>query len=254
MGVAFLRSWLISRYPLILRSSKDITIPPVHNLFIDFTNIIFQAMKISLIPESYDQPDLIVKTLFKLDEIIQSLHRSLLIYIACDGNSGSAKISKSRKRMGVSKSASTNVKLFTKNSMSRGTSFSHEFYLKLKKFIEQRKSSWEAQVVIFDSILNPGEAEHKIFRFIHRQVQCNFWDFNATTFIFSPDSDLILFSLHTKINNLYLISKSDHNLPFIQANPFTKDTKFDVLSTDTLKECIQIDLCSQLLEPPLNCA
>jgi 5'-3' exonuclease len=82
--------------------------------------------------------------------------------------------------------------------------------------------------MIFDSMLNPGEEEHKIFRFIHSQVQHNFWDFNATTFI--------LFSLHTKINHLYLISNYDPNHPMIQINPLRKDTRYDVLSIDILKE------------------
>jgi len=144
------------------------------------------------------------------------------LLICIDGVAPVAKIIQQRKRRYLTiyknKIDKTNVKWDT-NAISTGTVFMNN----LDSFIQNKINDETKTTFILDGSTNAGEGEHKIFNYF-KNNDTN----NLPIVINGLDADLIILSLISGINNIYLMRENNHNTIYV--------------SIDTLKQALLDEL------------
>lgn len=136
--------------------------------------------------------------------IVNIINPKKLIYIAIDGPCPKPKMIQQRLRRYKS---AKEKKIWDTNAITPGTDFMNnlENYILSKINIFSKK-------IIFSSSNEPGEGEHKIFNYIKN----NNIDSNV---IYGLDADLIMLSLISKCNNIYLFrERTEYNIENIDSN------------------------------------
>lgn len=141
-----------------------------------------------------------------LDEILASLNRNISFFkpteniiIAVDGVANCAKISQQKSRRYLS-SLSKNER-FDSNCITPGTDIMFEIDDAISKWLRDNRQLFNAKRIIYSSHMSPGEGEHKIFDFFRTQ---SILPSEGANVIYGMDSDLIMLSLISKIENIYL--------------------------------------------------
>ena len=136
--------------------------------------------------------------------------------LAVDGVAPLAKITQQRSRR--FKSAETSGKLFDSNSITPGTEMMIRLNLYLQQWIDSNKLQLPSKV-IYSSHLVPGEGEHKIMDFIRGKQVLG----SDTHVLYGMDADLIMLSLISPIDNIYLM----------------REDVRDVINIDNLRTALQ---------------
>lgn len=211
MGIPFYYNTILKKYSNILSSSNKYY-SVCDRLFFDFNSIIHQTAKsiydkYSINNKTQPIPDfenlvfnaIWAKVIFIIEEIVKPKE---LVFIAIDGLCPMAKMHQQRKRRFMNNSTNSNY-------ITPGTSFMNN----LDSFLQKQcnNKGWT-----FSPSNDPGEGEHKIFKYLNENPNPN-----GSDIIYGLDADLILLSLlHIDIynGNITLLREMDINQPMTRFN------------------------------------
>ncbi|MCJ7636545.1 MAG: hypothetical protein MUO21_03565, partial [Nitrososphaeraceae archaeon] len=203
-----------------------------------------------VVPISYDSIKHLIfskleKLLFNIIELLDPLDA---VIIAVDGPAPDAKLrqQKIRRHRSANKASSIN---FDTNAVTPGTQFMIELDIYLVNLINSNKDKFPP-IIIYSSHLVPGEGEHKIMDYYRNgDISGGIADQQGGVhIIYGMDADLIMLSLGSNINNIYLVretiqfgedkdetsisDESDDVLPSSKV----KSPIYDVINIDRFKE------------------
>lgn len=229
MGIPSYFSYIVKNFANIIRkytntnAKKSINI---ENLFLDCNSIIYDVYRNIENNNSDITNPIINAVIMKIEEYIETIRPTNIVYIAFDGVAPRAKLEQQRSRRykswyqnEVSKS------IFNKQSadywntaaITPGTSFMHELNKQLHNHFTNntalfQKMGVENIIVSGSNVI--GEGEHKIFEYIRNN--------NVTTssVIYGLDADLIMLSInHLPVcPKLYLFRETPHFIQTIDSS------------------------------------
>ncbi|CRG96121.1 exonuclease, putative [Plasmodium gallinaceum] len=211
-GIPRMYRWLTSYYPTVREELINNEKQKVVDIFyIDMNGVIHHcthANKDKL--PIYDEHQLFSNILQYLKNLFYLIKPRKLIYIGVDGVSPKAKMNQQRKRRFLSlfkihENINTS-NLFNPNCITTGTDFMYKINLSLNKWFKilKKKKVFNFQVLFSGSDV-AGEGEHKILKFIRENCKrdSNFKNYNHC--IYGLDADLIMLSLVTHLNNIFIL-------------------------------------------------
>tara|TARA_R110002074_G_scaffold402251_1_gene605730 strand:+ start:3708 stop:5174 length:1467 start_codon:yes stop_codon:yes gene_type:complete len=143
------------------------------------------------------------KILDNINLIVNKVNPNKIIYIAIDGPCPKPKMQQQRYRR--YKSTLENNPWDT-NAISPGTKFMNKLEKYLNKYLK-----FDIDYIL-DSSKNPGEGEHKIYHYIRYNKLNNL-------VVYGLDADLIMLSLITKCDNIYLLrERTEYNIECIESD------------------------------------
>lgn len=196
-----------NKFPILLKA-EDIKKYDINNVFIDSNAIIYTCVAdiISVYKRNKQMPsninnEIITSVIARLNNeinILSEKHKETLklIYISFDGVAPMAKIIQQRHRRFMaaytddiltSYGYPTDTKYWISSNATPGTDFMKKLHEELNKFVKSLDKSFE---IIYDSYLNNGEGEHKIFNYIKKNYL-----YTENNIIYGMDGDLILLSM-----------------------------------------------------------
>lgn len=202
MGIPYYFYNLTKKYKNILIKS-----PPdnIHIYAIDFNGIIH--------PEAHKESN--------KDKLFDNLWNKILSYnndfkptkliVCADGVAPFAKIIQQRKRryLSILKNKIDNINSsWDTNAISAGTTFMNDLDDFLNTKISQEKT------FIYNGTKNQGEGEHKIFTYLN-EIEL---DISSNIIINGLDADLIILSLISNINNIYLMRENNDDITYLNIN------------------------------------
>jgi len=254
MGVPGFFAWIHKNYKkknMITNVNKDLS---VDNLFID-TNCLIHPQCFAILAENKElknidrlEAKMINQVILYLNEIIETVDPSKLIYIAIDGVAPMAKMFHQRGRRFKSvrdsevknsirkKHGLAEEKLWSNACITPGTLFMEKLsraiinYINFTKAEKIKKGLKTDRTVMFSSSNTPGEGEHKVLQYIRQNP-----DLAGNSVVYGLDADLLFLSLASQMKNIYLIRESQELGREINVGP---SSKFKYVSIDILKECI----------------
>ncbi|EUD72688.1 hypothetical protein YYG_01688 [Plasmodium vinckei petteri] len=211
-GIPRMYKWLTSYYPTVREELiNDGEKKKVDIFYIDMNGVIHHcthANKDAL--PIYDEHELFSNILHYLKNLFYLIKPQKLVYIGVDGVAPKAKMNQQRKRRFLSlfkiHDNSNTPNLFNPNCITTGTDFMYKINLTLNKWFKILKKK---KVFNFDIIYSgsdvAGEGEHKILKFIRESCKndSNFKNWNHC--IYGLDADLIMLSLVTHLNNIFIL-------------------------------------------------
>lgn len=205
MGIPFYFSTIMKKYENIISKQK-----PTHidYYFLDFNGVIHPVCKKMLDTNTFTEEGLIKKLEEKVKQDIKSF-KPKKTFVCVDGSVPMAKIIQQRKRryLAVYRNKIDNVKVkWDTNAITPGT----EFMKKLDTYFGKNVSS---PSVIYSGSDNCGEGEHKIFEYLEGD--------NMTCVINGLDADLIILSLMSQRQNIYLM-REDHETIYVSIDNLRK--------------------------------
>jgi len=177
------------------------------------------------------------------------------IFIAIDGVAPFSKMTQQRERRyksQLNKTIEEHVRIemglelpnyWDTNAISPGTNFMDSIYDRIVSEIKKGNLESELGVntkIVFSSALEPGEGEHKILDYIRNSRENGINDYD-NLIIYGLDADLIMLSMSSKREHIYLLRES---LVFNKVIP----DKFLLLDIDYLKFGLIMDLKDHILE------
>ncbi|KEG02007.1 hypothetical protein YYE_02746 [Plasmodium vinckei vinckei] len=211
-GIPRMYKWLTSYYPTVREELiNDGEKKKVDIFYIDMNGVIHHcthANKDAL--PIYNEHELFSNILHYLKNLFYLIKPQKLVYIGVDGVAPKAKMNQQRKRRFLSlfkiHDNSNTPNLFNPNCITTGTDFMYKINLTLNKWFKILKKK---KVFNFDIIYSgsdvPGEGEHKILKYIRENCKndSNFKNWNHC--IYGLDADLIMLSLVTHLNNIFIL-------------------------------------------------
>jgi len=240
-------------------------------LFLDFNCAIHPCCrKFSKEQYSHNRKDICEKYMIEecishLMKIIKYTNPSRLVYLAIDGVAPRAKMVQQRnrrfksikdkeydieirKRTGyidpnISEELRKNEdELWDTNSISPGTTFMSKLSDAIKKhFKDIEDPQFEQLTIIISDSSNEGEGEHKILDYLRKHNQEITPDHNIV--IYGLDADLIMLSMVSHINRIYLLRESTE----FGKDYFDASTTFCYLDIDLFKFSIIQELSSKII-------
>lgn len=211
-GIPRMYKWLTSYYPnvreeLIQNEKKR----NIDNFYVDMNGVIHHcthANKETL--PIHDEHELFSNIIKYLNNLFELIEPKKLIYIGVDGVSPKAKMNQQRKRRFLSlyniNGNKNSSNLFNPNCITTGTDFMYKINLCLNKWfkIVKKKKLFRFQVFFSGSDV-AGEGEHKILKFIRENCKRDANFRNSSHCIYGLDADLIMLSLVTHLNNIFIL-------------------------------------------------
>lgn len=198
MGIPrFYGSFLKEKYPQCLVNELPDGI--VSSLNIDMNSLLHEVNAIAF-KESDDFDNYFNLLKAKLLEIIEELKPQDLVILAIDGVAPMSKIIQQRQRRYKSILKPPNP-YFDSNSITPGTDFMIKLDKHFREWFEKELTKMYKFKLIYSSHLSPGEGEHKILDYI-RDGEL---DQNKVHVIYGLDADLIVLSLISNLNYIYLL-------------------------------------------------
>jgi len=220
MGVPLLYREIIKKYPQASFWKKV----NVDYFYIDFNAIIYKVVgtlsiekvEFNNIPIYEDM--LIGRTIQYLKDVIAIIDPKKMVYIAVDGSVVRSKMIKQRFRRYKSvleynykKELEKKYNLegaliknnWTTASISPGTVFMEKLSENIIKAIKCNEFGSNLRV-IYDDYNSPGEGEHKILNHMRKEEKEKKVEHEGIV-IYSPDADLIVLSVMSHINNIYIL-------------------------------------------------
>lgn len=209
-------------------------------------------------PDKYEK--LILNEVIKLTHlIIEMVKPKHTIFISIDGVAPCAKMKQqaSRRTKGPLEQYLTNqIKTslgvavepaWDKSAITPGTPFMNKLTEHIRLDIETSKKIYHGKTVMLSDSNDPGEGEHKIFNYIKRnltelKVDDDVPDKTEKIVVYGLDADLIMLSLASHCNTIFLLRESQE---------FTKEgnsTEFLYLDIYMFKQCLVTDIKNQLKE------
>ena len=210
MGIPCFYSYIIKNHTNIINELKT----NLNNLYVDGNSIIYDAVneisKIENIPNDIES-EIIKRLIKKLVDLINNVNPSHKCFITFDGVAPLAKLNQQRIRRFKSsyeKDILNDIEniekktLWNTSAITPGTHFMQKMTSKIK-FVNFNIATNKNIEFIISSSDEPGEGEHKIFKYIRDNYE---YHMNTDTVIYGLDADLIMLSLnHTDYcKNIYL--------------------------------------------------
>jgi len=201
MGVPQFFHWLVTHFETQILKSQ-IT-QRTEYLYLDFNCGIHPAVKQ---PHLTELPDMFEAVCEYLEDIIQEVKPTKMIYIAIDGVAPNAKMKQQRsRRFKAIQERREKDKIDRKhrrwkeskidyNMISPGTMFMEQLSERLERYIEKLRQK-TGLTIILDDASHPGEGEHKITHHIRTTLLKNKSPTPPRITIYGLDSDLIFLSL-----------------------------------------------------------
>jgi len=259
MGVPGFFAWIHKNYKkknMITNVNKDLN---VANLFID-TNCLIHPQCFAILAENKElknidrlENKMINQVILYLNEIIETVNPSKLIYIAIDGVAPMAKMfhQRGRRFKSVRDSEAKNSirkkfgleeeRLWSNACITPGTLFMEKLsraiinYINFTKTERTKKGLKSDRIVMYSSSNTPGEGEHKVLQYIRQNP-----DLEGNSVVYGLDADLLFLSLASQRNNIYLIRESQELGRDVGGGAAGAGgaSKFKYVSIDILRECI----------------
>ncbi|ANQ08156.1 5'-3' exoribonuclease [Plasmodium coatneyi] len=211
-GIPRMYKWLTSYYPTVREElitndgQKEVDI-----FYVDMNGVIHHcthANKETL--PVHDEHELLSNILQYLKNLFHLVKPRKLVYVGVDGVSPKAKMNQQRKRRFLSlfkvNDNSNGANLFNPNCITTGTDFMYKINLSLNKWFQilKKKGIFPFDVIFSGSDV-PGEGEHKILKFIRENCKRDVAFRNYSHCIYGLDADLIMLSLVTHLNNIFIL-------------------------------------------------
>jgi 5'-3' exonuclease len=227
MGIPSYFSYIIKNYTNIIRKFHNCE--KFHCLFMDCNSIIYDSyyeleeiynktpFDISTIEEQ-----LIQKVISKIEYYIDFISPSNSVYVTFDGVAPFAKMDQQRlrryKTQFMSKLANVN-KIWNTSAITPGTQFMDMLNRRMKHHFKNNSKN-NSKIIISGSD-EPGEGEHKIFKYIRENNLLN-----ENIAIYGLDSDLIMLSIfHKQFTKKIYVFREAPNFKSILSNNFNKNEK-----------------------------
>lgn len=220
MGIPLFFKKISDKYDDIIIDTD--TVKEVYGLFIDMNCAIHPCCRKVLDDKYTDkykdkyEKRMMVEIKEYLKTIIR-ISKPKFIYMAVDGVAPAAKMKQQRQRRFKSileKQEINKIKekldipysleSWDTNAISPGTEFMKFLSKTIDEFIRTDDIFNDMQI-IFSSAEQPGEGEHKILEYIRNN---NHIESKGANVIYGLDADLIMLSLASKVNNLYLLREA----------------------------------------------
>lgn len=241
MGVPRLWYWLMTKHEKALKKVKrgDNIESEIHCLYIDSNGLLHGAAQTvfnygekrrRLDPYSslsyQEKITEVYKHYFEeLRSVIEMTRPKKLVYIAIDGPAPISKQNQQRERRFVAAKDRGKHCEFNSSAISPGTVFMNNLTVFVNGAIRDEMNTyddWKHLDVIFSSSRVPGEGEHKIMDYI-RAKKHNLE--NLKHCFFGPDGDLIMLTLATHLQKMYLMRE----------NAFVAD-EYNIVDVDIFRE------------------
>ena len=214
MGIPVYFKTLVSKYQdTILHKGK---LNDIQSIFFDLNCLIHPCCR-----GLTDETEMIHKILSEIQRIIDYVNPSELVYIAIDGIAPAGKMKQQRMRRfkKAVENKYSHEKTWNTNAISPGTLFMKRLNHELKEFIQQNSR----KIILSDSD-ERGEGEHKILHYIKD------YQLSGNISIYGLDADLIMLSLVSQQNNIYLLrERTEYNIE-------DTEEEFIYLKIDRLKD------------------
>lgn len=224
MGIPHYFYVITRKYAGILLQQLPSHKPCTHLLF-DYNSLIHPASQQFLKDLKKQPKDLekgILQEVWKCtQEIIEIVRPEKSVQIFIDGVAPIAKMNQQRRRRFLSiyrKKLSGLESLWDSNTISPGTTFMGRLHASLKAHIRLNKQHYQYYLSTSDE---PGEGEHKIFKRL-REKQVDNQDVKV---IYGMDADLIMLSLISNFENIYLMRD---NSTYLDINALRKGILMDL--------------------------
>lgn len=247
MGVKRFFKWLKSTFP---NCTGKVFEKPIDNLFIDMNSLYHSSCQKVYMYGDYaplprllttkkpSQPDPSKMEIKFIDEICNEIDREISlvqprkrVVLCVDGVAPLGKQNQQRLRRFKS-SIDYPDRNFDTNAISPGTLLMSKISYAIEVFIIKNISKKYSNIeFIFSSEQAPGEGEHKIISYIRKM------DTNETCCIIALDADLIMLSLATHHNNIYLLRLNPlYNDVIVNIDIFRKELLEKLKSNDEEKQ------------------
>jgi 5'-3' exoribonuclease 1 len=245
MGIPAYFSYIIKNYSNILRKfQKGFA---VNQLYLDSNSVVYDSMReIEYIGNNADfERKLVSAVCKKIENYIQQISPTHLVYIAFDGVAPVAKLNQQKNRRYKSwfmGQYEPSVKpMWDRTAITPGTEFMNKLNLQVRYHF-RKPSTFNVKQVIISGSDFPGEGEHKIFEYIREHTDELK---NLKSVIYGLDADLIMLTINhlQYCENMYLfretpdfiksIDKSlDPNYLYVMDIPQFKDHLVCYLNND----------------------
>jgi 5'-3' exoribonuclease 1 len=196
MGIPSYFSYIVKNHINIIRKYEKNSLK-VHNFYLDCNSIIYDIIYKS--KELLSNIDIIKGVILKIDEYIQTIEPTHLIYIAFDGVAPVAKLEQQRNRRYKSHYQQEISKSILKKSdlgwntaaITPGTEFMKELNIGVSEYYSSNIAKYNVQNIIVSTSSKVGEGEHKIFDHIRNKDDPTF-----TSIVYGLDADLIMLAIN----------------------------------------------------------
>ncbi|KAK5579443.1 hypothetical protein RB653_009126 [Dictyostelium firmibasis] len=247
MGIPSFYRWLIENFPKVLENNLNGEII-FNNLYIDMNGVVHNAIKLDssstitkaatttqtskdketvlMLKSELSDEKLKERIFYRLDQMVNNVNPSSLLYIGVDGVPPRAKAIEQRKRRFKSSKESVDViikalksknqpitrdsimdqfsKIFDSNAISPATEFIKKVDDWIKEYCKQLSLKRENLTIILSDSTVPGEGEHKIMDYIRQNHPILEKDGVSHCF-YGMDADLIFLGLESHLSNFYIL-------------------------------------------------
>jgi 5'-3' exonuclease len=219
MGIPAYFSHIIKNYPNILKKFNGTEL--INNLYLDSNSIIYDCLRNIDFVNINDYEDKLINAVCKkIEDYIQQIKPTTLIYIAFDGVAPVAKMNQQKTRRYkswfISKYNNDLNKKWDSTAITPGTDFMNKLNLQVKYHFKQN-SKYKFKKIIVSGSDEAGEGEHKLFKYIRENEKQNK---NSNTVIYGLDADLIMLTInHVEYcKNIYLFRETPAFIQSIDAS------------------------------------
>lgn len=186
-----------------------------NTIWLDLNSILYEILEVSYKQDPNNVEEFLEKfeknLRKKLTDILEIFKPQDILGIMVDGIAPMAKIVNQRirrYRQNELKSGIKNFKDYTGKSFTPGTKFMIQIDKMIKKFIKNIEIEYtytNRLEVIYSSHMEPGEGEQKIMRYFREGYGNIFKGREKKNIIVGNDNDLIILSLMTEVNGIYIL-------------------------------------------------
>lgn len=150
----------------------------------------------------------------ELVQLTDIVRPTRVLYIAIDGVAPQAKQVQQRSRRYIAPSTESAI---STTNFSPGTKFMNDLTQYINLFIRRemmRNQMWRDIKVVFSNPNIPGEGEHKILQYIRNMPKKLRTDPDIKHCIYGPDGDLVMLTLSSYLDNIYLFKPDQYSTGF----------------------------------------
>lgn len=212
MGIPNYFSWIVRHFKDRIIINK-LPFEQVHRFYLDLNCLIHPVVKSH--PE-YSIDAMCDQVIHYMNYLIQYVNPSVMIYIAIDGVAPVAKMKQQRLRRYKSVKEKEEINDLKRhfgmdinndkkdfNMISPGTKFMSLLSIKIEQLL--KTGLYRPRTVILSDSSVPGEGEHKILQDLKQIQNDSEIRSKCVSVIYGLDSDLIMLSMITRIDNIFLL-------------------------------------------------
>ena len=185
----------------------------IHNFYLDCNSIIYDTVRnVEYTNIDKYETDVIEQVCKKIEHYIKTINPSNNIFIAFDGIPPVAKLSQQKNRRYKNWYQNHIFEFSNKwdtTNITPGTRFMTNLDNYVKNYFKNSSNSYGVKNIVVSGSIEPGEGEHKIYKYIRDNVSMH-KEYN--TAIYGLDADLIMLSLNhlSYCKNIYLYREAPH--------------------------------------------